>query len=142
MTWAAITVCGFLGADPTIKTFDKGAIVCNFVLYVSRRKQDLELPPMKFHVEVWGKQAEICVNYLRKGSKPTLSGILEEETFTGKDGGSVTLKMIRSAQVIDFGPKSTNRESENISESETPKSEKTKTVSQSSRSKNRTKVKS
>lgn len=105
MSWALITVCGYLGADPTLKTFDKGAIVCNFVLYVSHRKSNDDQPPMKFHVEVWGKQAETCINFLKKGANPTVCGTLDEDTFVGRDGNPVTVKTIRFAQVIDFGSK-------------------------------------
>ncbi|MFN5966189.1 MAG: single-stranded DNA-binding protein, partial [Pseudanabaena sp.] len=68
MTWATAHICGYLAAKPELKHFEEtGTVVCNFVLYVNRRKnaEDKEVKepePIKIHVEVWGKQAVNCVN--------------------------------------------------------------------------------
>uniref|UniRef100_B8HXL3 Single-stranded DNA-binding protein n=1 Tax=Cyanothece sp. (strain PCC 7425 / ATCC 29141) TaxID=395961 RepID=B8HXL3_CYAP4 len=112
MTWVRVTACGHLGAKPTIKHFDSGSVVCNFVLYVSRQKRgEEEVPPLKLSVEVWGKQAESCMNFLDKGSKATVTGGLDEETYQDREGNTVTRMRIRSAEVVDYGFKPSSEES-------------------------------
>lgn len=105
MTWAVITVNGYLGAKPTLKQFESGASVCSFTIYVHRQKGDEEAP-LKFRAEVWSKQAEACMNLLEKGSKVTVTGMFDEETYENKEGKLVTVPVIRFAQVLDYGLKS------------------------------------
>jgi single-strand DNA-binding protein len=104
MSWALVTVNGYLGAKPTIKHFDSGAMVCTFTVYVNRQKGEEEAP-LKFRAEVWSKQAETCMNLLDKGSKVTVTGTLDEETYENKEGKLVTINLIRFAQVLDYGTK-------------------------------------
>ncbi len=104
MSWALVTVNGYLGAKPTIKHFDSGAMVCTFTIYVNRQKGDDEAP-LKFRTEVWSKQAETCMNLLDKGSKVTVTGTLDEETYENKEGKLVSINLIRFAQVLDYGTK-------------------------------------
>jgi len=109
MTWATAHICGYLAAKPELKQFQEtGTVVCNFVLYVNRRKnaEDKEIKepdPLKIHVEVWGKQAINCVNILDKGWNPTITGTLDEVSFLGKDNKQIRLTVIRYAQVLDYG---------------------------------------
>jgi single-strand DNA-binding protein len=109
MTWATVTVCGNLGAKPTIKYFESGNSVSNLVLYVNRPRhhEDEPSPPLKLYTEVWGKQAESCANLLDKGSRVTVTGSLDEETYTDREGNPATILKIRYAQVLDYGPKPT-----------------------------------
>ena len=115
MTWATAHICGYLGAKPELKHFEEtGTVVCNFVLYVNRRKnaEDKEVKepePLKIHVEVWGKQAVNCVNILDKGWNPTITGTLDEVSFLGKDGKQIRLTVIRYAQVLDYGKAPTEK---------------------------------
>jgi single-strand DNA-binding protein len=115
MTWATAHICGYLAAKPELKHFEEtGTVVCNFVLYVNRRKnaEDKEVKepePLKIHVEVWGKQAVNCVNILDKGWNPTITGTLDEVSFLGKDGKQIRLTVIRYAQVLDYGKAPTEK---------------------------------
>jgi single-strand DNA-binding protein len=115
MTWATAHICGYLAAKPELKQFEEtGTVVCNFVLYVNRRKnaEDKEVKepePLKIHVEVWGKQAVNCVNILDKGWNPTITGTLDEVSFLGKDGKQIRLTVIRYAQVLDYGKAPTEK---------------------------------
>jgi single-strand DNA-binding protein len=54
-------------------------------------------------VSVWGKQAELCVEHLSKGSLVTVTGSLEPRSYE-KDGKTVFTTEIR-ASYVDFGPK-------------------------------------
>lgn len=100
-----ITVNGYLGAKPTLKQFDSGATVCSFTVYVNRQKGEEEAP-LKFRAEVWSKQAETCMNLLEKGSRVTVIGTFDEETFENKEGKLITMPVIRFAQILDYGLKS------------------------------------
>lgn len=107
MSWATATVSGYLGAKPNIKHFDTGSVLCTFVIYVNRRKNNEEESPepLRFYVDVWGNQAETCMNLLDKGTKATVTGNLDEESFQAKDGTLVTRTVIQFAQVLDYGLK-------------------------------------
>lgn len=108
MTWAMVTVCGYVAAKPTIRHFERGTVLCSFPLYVNRRKPDgeeKEIPPLKFQVDVWGNQAETAMNLLDKGSRTTVTGRLDEDHYTDKEGQPATALKIRFAEVLDYGVK-------------------------------------
>jgi single-strand DNA-binding protein len=106
MTWATVTVCGYVAAKPTIRHFERGTVLCSFPLYVNRRKGDgEEVPPLKFQVEIWGNQAETAMNLLDKGTRTTVTGRLDEDHYTDKEGQPATALKIRFAEVLDYGVK-------------------------------------
>lgn len=39
-----------------------------------------------FNVQVWGKSGEAIVQYLKKGKQVGVSGVLENQKYTGRDG--------------------------------------------------------
>ena len=106
MTWATVTVCGYVAAKPTIRHFERGTVLCSFPLYVNRRRGDgEEAPPLKFQVEIWGNQAETAMNLLDKGTRTTVTGRLDEDHYTDKEGQPATALKIRFAEVLDYGVK-------------------------------------
>ncbi len=78
--------------------------VCTFTVYVHRQKGEDDAP-LRFRTEVWSKQAETCMNLLDKGSRVTVAGTLDEETYENKEGKLVSINVIRFAQVLDYGTK-------------------------------------
>lgn len=67
-----IVLVGNLGRDPEMRYTPSGQPVTSFSLATNRRWSDRETGEQKeettwFRVTVWGKQAEICNEYLRKG---------------------------------------------------------------------------
>jgi single-strand DNA-binding protein len=62
----SITLVGRAGRDPEVRYFESGSVVANLTLAVNRRSRDDE--PDWFNLEIWGKQAQVAADYVRKGS--------------------------------------------------------------------------
>ena len=79
-----LILIGNLGKDPEMKYTTGGDPVTSFSVATSGYKDETTW----FRVSVWGKQAESCNQYLRKGSKVLVEGRLKAEppVFQKKDG--------------------------------------------------------
>jgi single-strand DNA-binding protein len=62
----SITLVGRAGRDPEVRYFESGSMVANLTLAVNRRSSGDE--PDWFNLEIWGKQAQVAADYVRKGS--------------------------------------------------------------------------
>ena len=60
-----INLVGRAGREPDVRYFESGSIVANFTIAVNRRSRDEE--PDWFNLEIWGKQAQIAADYVKKG---------------------------------------------------------------------------
>lgn len=81
-----IILVGNLGKDPEMKYSPSGQAVTNFNLATSRTYTANGAKVQEtiwFRVSVWGKQAESCNQYLRKGSKVLVEGRLVPDQATG-----------------------------------------------------------
>jgi single-strand DNA-binding protein len=92
-----IIIVGNLGRDPEMRYLPSGQAVVNLNVATNRQYNDSNGQQVKettwFRVTVWGKQAENCNQYLRKGSKVLVEGHLRPDpatggprTFTRQDG--------------------------------------------------------
>jgi len=82
-----ITIIGHLGRDPEMRYTDSGQTVCNFSVATTRTYPGADGSQKKetawFKVTAWGKLAEICNQYLHKGSKVMIEGRLVIDPATG-----------------------------------------------------------
>lgn len=76
---------GRLGADPELKTIKSGAAVCNLTIATSEYDKDKKEKTEWHKVQVWGKVAENCAKYLKKGSLAYIEGRLQTRSWE-KDG--------------------------------------------------------
>jgi len=91
-----VVLIGRLTRDPELKYLaNTGTPVATFSLAVDRelskdKRQEVESkgqPTADFiNIIVWGKQAENCANYLKKGKLAAVSGRLQSRSYEGKDG--------------------------------------------------------
>ena len=91
-----VILIGRLTKDPELKYLaNTGTPVATFNLAVDRelsreKKQELEEKGEQtadfINIVVWGKQAENCANYLKKGRLVAVSGRLQSRSYEGKDG--------------------------------------------------------
>lgn len=85
-----VIMSGRLTRDPEIRQTrgEKQTAVASFAIAVDRRfaKQTDEVKTDFFECTAWGKTAEHMEKYWKKGMKALVSGRLENETWTGKDG--------------------------------------------------------
>lgn len=85
------TFIGNLGRDPEIKYMPSGEAVCNFSIACSESWKDKNTGEKKESTEwirivVYGKLAEICGEWLKKGSQVYVEGKFKTRKWTNKDG--------------------------------------------------------
>ena len=107
-----INLVGRAGREPDVRYFESGSIVANFTLAVNRRSRDEE--PDWFNLEIWGKQAQIAADYVKKGSLIGVTGSLKIDSWKDKSSGEDRFKpVIRVDRLNLLGSK---RESDNNNE--------------------------
>lgn len=93
-----IILMGRLTRDPEVR-YSQGAsqtAVARFSLAVDRRfKREGEPDADFFNCTAFGKLAEFAERYLRKGTKVVLTGRVQNDNYTNKDG-----QMVYSVRVI------------------------------------------
>ncbi|HEY9737866.1 MAG TPA: single-stranded DNA-binding protein [Trichocoleus sp.] len=93
MSINAVTLVGRVGGDPDVKYFESGNVVCNLTLAVKRRSRNNDQPDW-FNLEVWGRNAEVAANYVRKGSLIGISGSLKLEQWQDRATGATRSKPV------------------------------------------------
>ena len=82
-----IIIAGNLGRDPEMRYTPSGQPVTNFPVATNRQYTDSNGQPVKetiwFRVSAWGKIAETCNTFLKKGSKVLVEGRLVADPKTG-----------------------------------------------------------
>jgi len=82
-----ILLVGNLGRDPEMRYTPSGQAVTSFSVATNRQYTNNSGETVKetvwFRVSAWGKQAEICNQYLKKGSKVLVEGRLNPDMSTG-----------------------------------------------------------
>jgi single-strand DNA-binding protein len=85
-----VMIIGRLTRDPELRNTPNGKAVATLALATNRIWIDANSQKQKqteFHnVVMWGKLAEICNQYLRKGGKIYVEGRLQTREWTGQDG--------------------------------------------------------
>lgn len=83
-------IIGNLTRDPELKTTSSGTNVASFSVATSLVWNDAngqkQQKPEFHNVIAWRRLAEICGQYLRKGSKVFIEGRLQTTDWTGQDG--------------------------------------------------------
>ena len=85
-----ITIIGHLGRDPEMRYTPQGTPVTDFSVATSRRFTDSMGERREetdwFRVSAWRQLAELCNQYLQKGSLVYVEGRLHTRTYEGNDG--------------------------------------------------------
>ena len=86
-----VILVGNLGRDPEVRYTQSGTPVANFTMATTDRWNDQSSGEKKERTEwhrvvVWGKQAEIAGEYLRKGRQVYVEGSLQTREWTDRDG--------------------------------------------------------
>ncbi len=114
MSINAINLVGRAGRDPEVRYFESGSLVANFTLAVNRRSRNEE--PDWFNLEIWGKQAQVAADYVKKGSLLGISGSFKLDQWRDKTTGENKSKpVIRVDRLELLGSRrdSMNNESSN-----------------------------
>jgi single-strand DNA-binding protein len=85
-----VFLVGRLGRDPEMRYTSAGQAVCNFSLATDETYRDRNGERQKrteWHkIVVWGKQADIAQQYLKKGSLIFLEGRIQSRQWDDKEG--------------------------------------------------------
>lgn len=87
-----VILMGRLTRDPEVRypQNEQGTAVARFSIAVDRRfKRDGEPDADFFNCTCFGKQAEFTEKYLRKGTKMLITGRIQNDNYTNKDGQTV-----------------------------------------------------
>ena len=99
---------GRLGKDPELRYLPNNTPVCGFSIAHTKRYKDQQGGKQEktswFDVEVFGKSAESCSQYLEKGQQATVQGELVQDQWQNKEGQNRSKVKIKAFQV-SFGPK-------------------------------------
>ncbi|MFQ4137121.1 single-stranded DNA-binding protein [Nodosilinea sp. PGN35] len=118
MTINVVTLVGRVGADPEVKYFESGTVVCNLTLAVRRRSSRDDKPDW-FNLELWGKNAEVAANYVRKGSLIGISGALKLDHWQDRSSGAARSKPVVRVDRLDLlGSRRDNESAMNYSDDE------------------------
>ena len=81
-----VILIGRLGVAPVLKTTAAGMPYAKFTVATNRMLKDL-VPVTRWHrLVVWGKLAESCTRYLKKGQAVYVEGELRSNDYQDKDG--------------------------------------------------------
>ena len=104
-----VMLLGNLGADPEIKYSPSGTPIANLRLATneSRKNSDGEWEDRtEWHkVVIFGRQAEFCKDYLRKGSKIFIEGRLQTRSWDDQSGQKHYMTEVVSYNMVMLDPK-------------------------------------
>lgn len=81
-----IIIIGNLGRDPEMRYLPSGDPVTTFSVATTERSRDGAEKTTWFRVSAFSKLAEICSNYLKKGSSVYIEGALTQSEYTDREG--------------------------------------------------------
>jgi single-strand DNA-binding protein len=103
-----VFLIGRLTADPQLRNTTTGQSVASFSVATNRtwtNKQGERQEDVQFHnVVVWGRQAEIANQFLRKGSMVLIEGRLQNRSWQDKQGQNRTTTEV-VCERIQLGPR-------------------------------------
>ena len=105
----AINLVGRAGREPDVRYFESGSTVANFTLAVNRINRSDE--PDWFNLEIWGKQAQIAADYIKKGSLVGITGSFKIDSWKDKNTGEDRFKPV--VRVDRLNLLSSRKESDN-----------------------------
>jgi len=103
----SILLEGNLTADPKLTHTQKGIQLCNFTIASKRFfKQDNEYQKeiSFFNITTWARLAEVCAEYLKKGSGVRIIGRLKQDRWKDADGTGKS-RVYVVADNVEFKPK-------------------------------------
>lgn len=84
-----VILIGFLGKDPETRYLQSGTQVCNFSIATTEKWTSNGEPQehTEWHnIQAFGKLAEICGRYLKKGRQVYIEGRIHSREYTDKSG--------------------------------------------------------
>ena len=110
MSINSVTLVGRAGRDPEVRYFESGTVVANLTMAVNRRNREDE--PDWFNLEIWGKQAQVAADYVKKGSLIGITGSFKLDNWKDRNTGEDRNKpVVRVDRLELLGSKRDNENS-------------------------------
>ena len=102
-----VILVGNLGRDPESRFLPSGEAVCNFSIATTEKWRDKSgemKESTEWHrISAFGKTAEVCGEYLHKGSSVYIEGRIQTRKWTDKDGNDRYTTEIRCDRMQMLG---------------------------------------
>ncbi len=109
MSLNCISLVGRAGRDPELRFFESGSAVANLTLAVNKASSNRDEEPDWFNLEIWGKQAQVAADYVRKGSLIGVVGRMTSEQWTDRNTGEQRSKpVVKVERLVLLGSKADN----------------------------------
>ena len=96
----SVALVGRAGRDPEASYFESGSMVAKFTLAVNRRSRDDQ--PDWFPLEIWGNQAQVAADYVRKGSLLGIIGSFKLDRWTDRSTGEERTKPVINVDQLEL----------------------------------------
>jgi single-strand DNA-binding protein len=104
-----VILIGNLGRDPELRYLPSGGPVVKFTLATNFRWKDREGQQQErtdwHNIVAFGRQAEVCNEYLKKGSQVYVEGRIQTRSWEDKDGNKKYMTEIVAQSVRMLGRK-------------------------------------
>ena len=104
-----VTLLGRIGTDPDLKYTASSKAVCNFTFATSKTFRNAEGKKQEntswHNIVVWGKTAEFCANYIKKGSQAFIEGEIQYRDYEDKNGNKRYITEIVAFKVQNLSPR-------------------------------------
>ena len=102
-----VILIGNLGQDPELRYTGSGTAVCNMRLATNESYKDSNgemVDKTEWHnVVAWARLAEICNEYLKKGSQVYFEGSLQTRSWDDRDGNTRYTTEIKAREMVMLG---------------------------------------
>ena len=107
-----VVLIGRLTKDPELRYTPSGVAVTTFTLAVNRQFSNSqgEREADFINIVAWRQLAELCANYLKKGSQAGLEGRLQTRSYDNKEGKRVYVTEVVADNVQFLSPAGDRKE--------------------------------
>lgn len=102
-----VILIGNLGQDPELRYTNSGTAVCNFRIATNESYKDASgqmVDKTEWHnIVTWARLAEICGEYLRKGSQVYIEGSLQTRSYDDRDGNTKYITEVKAREMQMLG---------------------------------------
>ena len=103
----SVRLVGNLGMDPEVKTFDSNKKLAKISIATNetyKNNKGEKVTETQWHnLVIWGAQAELAGNMLKKGDEIAIEGRLANSNYTDKDGNKRYMTEIVVNEFIKLG---------------------------------------
>ncbi|MFT4604814.1 MAG: single-strand DNA-binding protein [Rhodothermales bacterium] len=102
-----VILVGNIGQDPELRYTGSGTAVCNIRLATNESYKDASgdwIERTEWHsIVAWARLAEICNEYLHKGSQVYFEGSLQTRSYEDRDGNTKYTTEIKAKEMMMLG---------------------------------------